>query len=182
MIIDENSPITQVDPYGLLKLAIEYCCSTLYNNGLIQEYIILRLPAVLAPKSINFVTTLAYTLYNKKEVTLSGDSSYYNACIDVISLARIVDTIVKERIYTCGPVNIGSINSMKISDLVDFLQLELGVNVPVMWSKKGSWVGSNSPYTLDLTVASRCCLPLPTLESSLSNLCLLIEKEYFNTV
>ena len=107
-----SSNVKKINNYGFNKLVAEY-----YVKKYSKKYLIIRLPYVIGPK---LKRNPFYDILHYKRSFLTLNSKIN--CIHTDSIAEISMKLIKKKIN--GTFNLGSENSLKVSDILKLLNMK----------------------------------------------------------
>lgn len=131
--IDENHPISPLNPYTQSKLICEELCKS-YSRDFGLDVIILRPFNIYGPSQSS--TFLIPTILNQikfKEIHLN-DPKPKRDFVHVDDFVRAIKLIINTNFIGCNIYNVGSGKSYAISDIISFIQDHKNYEISVKYS------------------------------------------------
>lgn len=147
-VVNENTPISSPDVYGQTKIISETMLEDFKNN---IEYISLRLPGIVGPKSQrNWISQLREKLLKNEKIEIFNSTSDFNNLIHINDLSKFLENLIYTKLKHKFLV-ISSNDKRKIIEIVNYLKSLFNSESKIYCSKK-----KRKSFIIDSSLARNC--------------------------
>jgi len=168
-VVSESTVPGRVSPYGASKLAVEHIISS-HCDLLNISCTHLRLPGVVGPNSYersrNLISTIKHNCLLGLPLVLSNPESHFNNILHISSLLSILELICKSTFVGPRIINLASVKSLCLSDLVSIMIQNLRSTSSVSWVQR-----MEAPFTISIALAIQAGLPLFSTREAINKYC-----------